>query len=141
MIIISLGYRLTEVIDVKFRPIHSCIRVVDLEKSIDFYKRAFDFVETRRKDYPEDEFTLVYMAAEEGGFELELTYNYGHGPYELGDGYSHIALEVEDLEKSHEEHKKAGFKVTDLGGLSDSKEPSFYFITDPDGYDIEIIRK
>ena len=123
-----------------FKPIHSCIRVVDLEKSVDFYKKAFGFVETRRKDYPEDKFTLVYMAPEKGEFELELTYNYDHEPYEIGDGYSHIALEVDDLEKYHDEHKKAGYKVTDLGGLSDSKEPKFYFITDPDGYDIEIIR-
>ena len=129
-----------EVILMKFKPIHSCIRVVDLEKSVDFYKNAFGFIETRRKDYPDDKFTLVYMAPEEGAFEIELTYNYGHEPYDLGNGYSHIAVEVEDLEKEHEEHKSKGYRVTDLGGLSDAKRPSFYFITDPDGYDIEVIR-
>lgn len=124
-----------------FKPIHMCIRVVDLEKSINFYKEAFDFVVTREKDYPDDKFTLVYMANKPGDFELELTYNYGHEPYTMGDGYSHIAFEVEDLEKSHQNHKDMGFKVTDLSGLSDDKIPHFYFITDPDGYDIEIIRK
>ncbi|MDO4662309.1 MAG: VOC family protein [Tissierellia bacterium] len=125
----------------KFKPIHSCIRVYDLEKSVNFYKEAFDFVVTRKKDYPDDKFTLVYMAKEEGGFELELTYNYGHEPYTIGDGYSHIAFEVDDFDKSYEEHKKKGFKVTEPGGLSDDDKPHFYFITDPDGYDIEIIRK
>lgn len=124
----------------KFKPIHVCIRVYDLEKSINFYKEAFDFVVTNKKDYPDDKFTLVYMASENGGFELELTYNYDHEPYTLGDGYSHIAFEVEDLEKSHQEHKDAGFKVSELSGLADDNKAHFYFITDPDGYDIEIIR-
>lgn len=136
----SGGYKVNEVIILKFKPIHSCIRVYDLEKSVEFYTKAFDFVETRRKDYPEDEFTLVYLAPKEGEFEVELTYNYNHEPYELGNGYSHLALEVEDLETQHKEHKKAGFDIGELKGLSDSKEPQFYFITDPDGYDIEIIR-
>lgn len=125
----------------KFKPIHSCIRVYDLDKSVNFYKEAFDFVVTRKKDYPDDKFTLVYMASEQGDFELELTYNYGHEPYTIGDGYSHIAFEVEDFDKSYEEHKEKGFKVTEPGGLSDDDKPQFYFITDPDGYDIEIIRK
>lgn len=125
----------------KFKPIHMCIRVYDLEKSIKFYQEAFDFIVTRKKDYPDDKFTLVYLAKEEGGFEIELTYNYVHEPYNLGDGFSHIAFEVEDLEKSHQDHKDKGFKVTDLMGLSDAKVPGYYFITDPDGYDIEIVRK
>ncbi|MDD7306584.1 MAG: VOC family protein [Peptoniphilaceae bacterium] len=125
----------------KFTPIHVCIRVFDLEKSINFYREAFDFVVTRKKDYPDDKFTLVYMASEAGDFELELTYNYNHEPYTLGDGYSHIAFEVSDLEKSYQDHKEKGFKVSDLSGLSDDKIPNYYFITDPDGYDIEILRK
>lgn len=125
----------------KYQPIHMCIRVENLEESINFYKEAFDFVVTRKKDYPEDKFTLVYLAKEPGGFEIELTYNYGHGPYTMGDGFSHIAFEVEDLEKSHQVHKDKGFKVSELMGLSDDKKPNYYFITDPDGYDIEILRK
>lgn len=136
----DFGYKLKRGGMMKFKPIHTCIRVYDLEKSVDFYKEAFDFVETDRRDFPEDEFTLVYLAPEKGAFEVELTYNYGHEPYDLGNGYSHLALEVEDLEGEHEKHEKAGFKITELMGLSDDKEPQYYFITDPDGYDIEIVR-
>lgn len=124
-----------------FRSLHTCIRVYNLDKSIDFYTKALGLKVTNKKDYPEDKFTLVYLGDSESDHEIELTYNYGHDPYELGNGYSHIAYEVDDLEKAHEEHKKMGYKVTDLWGLSDSKNPKFYFITDPDGYDIEIIRK
>lgn len=125
----------------KMKAIHTCIRVYDLEKSIDFYENALGLKITRRKDFPEDKFSLVYLGDEESQHEIELTYNEGHEPYELGNGYSHIAYEVEDLEKAHEEHKKLGYKVTNLSGLSDSNVPGFYFITDPDGYDIEIVRK
>lgn len=80
------------------------------------------------------------MAPEKGAFEVELTYNYVHEPYDLANGYSRLALEVKDLEGEHEKHKNAGFKVTDLMGLSDAEKPQYYFITDPDGYDIEIVR-
>ena len=124
-----------------FKALHTCIRVYDLDKSVDFYTKALGLKVTNKKDFPEDKFTLVYLGDNESDHEIELTYNYGHEPYVLGNGYSHIAYEVDDLEKAHEEHKKMGYKVTDLWGLSDSKIPKFYFITDPDGYDIEIIRK
>lgn len=125
----------------KMKAIHTCIRVVNLEESIKFYENALGLKVTSRKDYPEDKFSLVYLGDGESGHELELTYNEGHEPYELGNGYSHIAYEVDDLEKAHAEHEKMGYKVTKLSGLSDSNTPKFYFITDPDGYDVEIVRK
>ncbi|MDG3142089.1 VOC family protein [Streptococcus suis] len=120
------------------KPLHTCIRVKDLEQSLAFYADALSLTEDRRLDFPEQEFTIVYLRAEGYDYELELTYNYGHGAYELGDGYGHIALGVEDLQAKHEAHKKAGYKVTDIKGLPDQK-PMFYFITDPDGYKIELI--
>ncbi|MGO1470662.1 MAG: lactoylglutathione lyase [Tissierella sp.] len=124
----------------KTKMLHTCIRVLDLEKSLKFYKDALGLVETSRKDFPEDKFTLVFLGDEKGSYELELTYNYDtKKPYEIGDGFSHIAVEVEDLEAAREEHKKMGYKVTDLMGLSGEK-PRFYFVTDPDGYDVEVIR-
>jgi len=119
--------------------LHTCYRVKDLEASVNFYKDALGFTETRRKDFPEYEFTLVYMASAGSDHELELTYNYGHAPYELGSGYSHIAVGTEDLEGFHAKHKAAGYKVTDMSGLPGTP-PGFYFITDPDGYDIEVVR-
>jgi lactoylglutathione lyase len=114
---------------------------MDLEKSMKFYTEALGLKEVRRKDFPEHEFTLVFLQDEDGHFELELTYNYNpEKPYVIGNGFSHLAMQAEDLETSHAFHKELGYKVTDLMGLPGSP-PAYYFVTDPDGYDIEIIRK
>ncbi len=124
----------------KYKLEHACIRVMDLEKSLKFYKEALGLEEVRRKDFPEWKFTLVYLTDEDRNFEIELTYNYNpEKPYELGNGFSHFALTVADLEGSHFAHKEAGYTVTDLKGLPGEK-PMYYFVTDPDGYMIEIIR-
>ena len=118
---------------------HTCYRVADLKESVKFYTEAFDFEVSRERDFPEYKFTLVYLTLPESNYELELTYNYDHGAYELGDGYGHIAISVEDLEALYEKHKAAGYVVTDLKGLP-GFSPSYYFIKDPDGYKIEVIR-
>lgn len=120
--------------------IHTCIRVKDLEESIKFYTEALGYEERRRKDFPEDKFSLVFLALPGDENELELTYNYDHGPYELGNGFSHIALGTEDLEGTYKRIKEAGYKVTDLWGLP-GQEPHYFFVTDPDGYDVEIVRQ
>lgn len=121
--------------------VHSCIRVMDLEKSIKFYKEALNLKESRRKDFPEADFTLVYLADQNENFELELTYNYDRKkPYTIGDGYSHLAVVVDNLEKSYQRHKEAGYQVGDLKSLSENSS-GYYFITDPDGYRTEIIAK
>ncbi|WP_239257251.1 lactoylglutathione lyase [Listeria ilorinensis] len=120
--------------------LHTCIRVQHLDKSLAFYSDAFGLKEVRRKDFPDHEFTLVYMAFEEGDFELELTYNYDKKePYTLGDGYGHLAIGVDDLKASHAKHQSAGYEVTDMKGLPGS-EPTYYFILDPDGYKTEVIQ-
>ncbi len=119
---------------------HACIRVMDLEKSVRFYTEVLGLEEVRRKDFPEWKFTLVYLSDAERNFEIELTYNYDpEKSYELGNGFSHFALTVADLEGSHAFHRESGYRVTDLKGLPGEK-PMYYFITDPDGYMIEIIR-
>ena len=100
---------------------HTCVRVKDLEASLAFYQEAFGFEESRRRDFPENKFTLVYLTLP-------------------GDGYGHIAISTDDLEKLHEQHKAAGFDVTDLKGLPGTS-PSYYFVKDPDGYKIEVIRE
>jgi lactoylglutathione lyase len=124
-----------------YRYLHSMIRVMDLDRSIAFYRDALGLKEVRRKDMPEGKFTLVYLGDGQTDFQLELTYNYDpEKPYELGNGYGHLALEVEDLEASHAYHKAKGYPVTNLSGLT-AGSAHFYFITDPDGYKIEIIRK
>ncbi|NLK93885.1 MAG: lactoylglutathione lyase [Clostridiales bacterium] len=119
--------------------LHCCIRVKDLDESLKFYKNI-GLIETRRKDYPEHKFSLVYMSTEKGDYELELTYNYDvEKPYEIGNGFSHIAIGVENLEETRDKHIELGYKVTDLKGLPGQK-PNYYFVNDPDGYLVEVIR-
>lgn len=119
---------------------HTCIRVKNLEASIDFYTRGLGYEITRKKDFPENEFTLVYLAQPGDKVELELTYNYGHQAYDLGNGYGHVALLSTDLEGDHRRLKEEGYSVTDLSGLP-GQEPHYFFVKDPDGYKTEIIRK
>lgn len=121
------------------RMLHTCIRVMNLEKSLDFYKNALGLVETRRKDYPDNKFTLVYLSNEPGGYEIELTYNYDpEKPYDLGNGFSHIAVGSDDIVALREKHIEMGYEVTDLKGLP-GEPPRYYFVTDPDGYKVEVI--
>ncbi|MER0122464.1 lactoylglutathione lyase [Streptococcus cuniculi] len=119
--------------------LHACLRVENLEASQEFYEKAFGFKETRRKDYPEHKFTLVYLALPGDEFEIELTYNYDHGPYVVGDGFSHLALSSDDLEGDNAKHKALGYPTTDLSGLP-GNPGRYYFVTDPDGYRVEVIR-
>lgn len=123
-----------------YKMIHTCIRVMDLEKSLKFYREALGLVEKNRKDFPEHEFTLVFLTDQSGHYELELTYNYNQEqPYEIGNGFSHIAVGIADLEGSHKKHQDMGYKVTELMGLPGSP-PTYYFVTDPDGYQVEVIK-
>jgi len=123
-----------------YRMIHTCIRVMDLEASERFYQKAFEFVISRKKDFPDGRFTLSYLQAPDAPFELELTYNYDQqGPYTLGNGYSHLAVGVADLEASHARHTELGFEPGPIKGLSKGVG-NFYFISDPDGYKVEVVR-
>lgn len=125
----------------KYEIVHTCIRVMDLDKSIEFYNKVLNFKEVKRRVFEKEKFTLVFMSDGITAHELELTYNYEREePYLIGNGYSHLAVVVEDFEKSYIEHKNSGYEVSNLCGLP-SEPPRFYFITDPDGYSIEIIRK
>ena len=118
---------------------HTCYRVKDLDASLKFYTEALGFSVKRRKDFPEHDFSLVYLTLPGSEHELELTHNYNHPGYELGNGYSHIAVATDDLEGHHAKNKAAGYDVTELTGLP-GNPPTYYFITDPDGYSIEVIR-
>lgn len=123
-----------------YQMIHSCIRVMNLETSEQFYQRAFGFEVARRLDFPDQKFTLSYLRAPGGKFELELTWNHDRSePYELGNGYSHLAVGVEDLESSHKRHAELGLDPRPLKGLAGG-EARFYFIADPDGYMVEVVR-
>lgn len=118
--------------------LHTCIRVKDLDASLKFYKNL-GLIETRRKDHTQNGFILVYLSTDIGQYELELTYNIGSEAYNLGNGFSHTALGVDDLENEHKRLSDLGYEVGALRSLTNTK-PSYFFVTDPDGYKVEIIR-
>lgn len=125
----------------KYKMHHTCIRVIDLEKSLNFYQNAFGFKIASKNDFPEGKFTLVFLEDDTGNFALELTYNYEQEePYTIGNGYSHLAVAVDDVKASYQYHKENGFNVGDMHSLSEGSA-GFYFITDPDGYDIEVVQR
>jgi lactoylglutathione lyase len=113
---------------------------MDLGKSEKFYQEALGFTVARRKDYSEHKFTLSYLRSSGSDFELELTCNHGQKePYELGNGYSHLAVSVVDLEASHKKHEEMGLEPKPLKGLP-GQGARFYFLADPDGYLVEVVR-
>lgn len=119
--------------------LHACYRVHDLEASMKFYTEVFDFKVTREKKFPEHGFDLVYLVVPGSDFELELTYNYDADPYTIGNGFSHLALGVDDLESIHAKCLESGYETTEMKGLPGSK-PSYFFVSDPDGYRLEVMR-
>ena len=123
-----------------YQMIHSCLRVMNLEKSEKFYQDALGFEVVRRKDFPEYKFTLSYLCSPGSEFELELTWNQDQvEPYELGNGYSHLAVGVTDLEASHKRHEEMGLAPKPLKGLP-GQGARFYFLADPDGYLVEVVK-
>jgi len=124
------------------KAIHSMIRVLDEERSVDFYRRAFGLEVADRLDFPE--FTLVYMSNGETGFEVELTINKDRtAPYELGDGYGHLAVSVGDLDAEHARFEAEGLKPRKLVEFAPAGEvvARFFFVADPDGYQIEVLER
>nr|WP_321510415.1 VOC family protein [uncultured Celeribacter sp.] len=124
------------------KAIHSCIRVLDEARSVAFYEAAFGLRVADKLDFPE--FTLIYMSNAETAFELELTINKGTTePYDLGNGYGHFAVSVADLEAEHARMDAAGLnpgKIVDFAPAG-TRVAKFFFITDPDGYKIEVIQR
>lgn len=124
------------------RMIHSMIRVLDEARSLVFYREAFGFEVVDRLDF--DSFTLVYLASPETGFELELTINKGRTePYAPGDGYGHLAVSVADVAAEHARLTEAGLnprKIVDFAPAGD-RIARFFFIADPDGYQIEVLER
>lgn len=124
------------------KAIHSMIRVLEEARSVAFYKAAFGLTVADRLEF--DSFTLIYLSNPESGFELELTVNRGRTePYDLGDGYGHFAVSVADIEAEHARFVAEGLaprKLVDFrnGDVSVAK---FFFVADPDGYQIEVLQR
>lgn len=122
--------------------LHTMVRVKDLDKSFKFYTEELGFVESRRKEFPENKFDLVYlMLPGSPDYELELTYNYDQEDgYEIGTGYGHIAISNPDIKTLREDLMGKGYEVTEIRGLTPNSN-KYFFVTDPDGNRIEIIQK
>lgn len=124
------------------KAIHSMIRVLDEARSLAFYKAAFGLEVADRLDF--ENFTLVYLSNAESSFELELTINKGETePYDLGNGYGHFAVLVEDLEAEHARFEAEGLNPRKLVEFAPDGKlvGKFFFVADPDGYEIEVLQR
>lgn len=125
------------------RILHTMLRVGDLDTSIDFYTNVLGMRLLRRKDYEGGRFTLAFVGYQDeaDGTVLELTHNWDTKSYDLGDGYGHIALEVEDAAGACELVRQKGGKVVREAGPMKHGTTVIAFVEDPDGYKIEFIER
>jgi len=125
------------------RILHTMIRVGDLERSIRFYTEVLGMRLIRRREYPEGRFTLAFVGygEEKESAVIELTHNWDTPSYDLGNGFGHIAIEVDDAYQRCEEVKQKGGKVVREAGPMKNSNLVIAFIEDPDGYKIEFIQK
>jgi lactoylglutathione lyase len=125
------------------RILHTMLRVGDLERSLKFYTEVLGMRLLRRADYPEGKFTLAFVGYRDEREEaaLELTYNWGVERYELGTGYGHVAIEVDDAYRACDQVKARGGKVTREAGPMKHGTTVIAFVEDPDGYKVELIQR
>lgn len=123
------------------RLLHTMFRVVDLQKSIQFYTETLGMTLLRQKDYPEGKFTLAFVGYENEASSsvIELTHNWDTSHYDLGDGYGHIAIQVEDVYQACEKIRNAGGKIIREPGPMKHGSTVLAFVKDPDGYMIELL--
>lgn len=126
----------------RFRLMHTMIRVRDIDASLDFYTRLLGMTLLRKKDYPEGRFTLAFVGygPEQDHAVLELTHNWDQSSsYELGSGYGHVAICVNDIYAVCDELKRNGAKIIREAGPMKNDPLTIAFLQDPDGYKIELI--
>ena len=125
------------------RMLHTMLRVGNLDKSLAFYQDVLGMKLLRKHDYPNGRFTLAFVGYgdESDHTVIELTHNWDTERYDLGNGYGHIALEVEDAYAACEAVKAKGGKVTREAGPMMHGTTVIAFVEDPDGYKIEFIQK
>ena len=125
------------------RILHTMLRVGDLDRSIKFYTEVLGMKLLRQKDYPDGEFTLAFVGYgdESDNTVIELTHNWDTDSYDVGSGYGHIALEVDDVYKATDDIKLRGGKVLRDAGPMNAGTTIISFVEDPDGYPIELIGK
>jgi lactoylglutathione lyase len=125
------------------RLLHTMLRVGDLQRAIDFYTKVMGMKLLRTTDRPEQKYSLAFVgyAGNPEQAEIELTYNYGVDHYDLGSAYGHIALGVPDIYAACEKIRAGGGNVTREPGPVKGGKTEIAFITDPDGYKIELIQQ
>ncbi|MCK5902364.1 MAG: lactoylglutathione lyase [Cocleimonas sp.] len=123
------------------RILHTMLRVVDLQRSIDFYTQILGMTLLRQKNYPEGKFTLAFLGYgdEKQNTVLELTHNWETDQYDLGTGFGHLALEVDNVYEATDKIKQAGGTILREAGKMNAGSTIISFIEDPDGYQIELI--
>lgn len=123
------------------RLLHTMLRVGNLQKSIDFYTKILGMRLLRQKDYPDGKFTLAFVGYgdESQHTAIELTHNWETESYEIGDGFGHLAIEVEDVYQATAEIKKCGGKILREAGPMNAGSTIIAFVEDPDGYQIELL--
>jgi len=117
------------------------LRVGDLDRSIKFYTEIMGMTLLRRKDYPDGKFTLAFLGYgnEKENTVLELTYNWDTSSYELGNGFGHLAIAVDDVYKATEQIRQQGGKILRDAGPMNAGKTIIAFVEDPDGYQIELL--
>ncbi len=125
------------------RILHTMLRVGDLQRSVQFYTEVLGMRVIRQKDYPDGKFTNTFIGYGDEASEaaLELTYNWDTDHYDLGNGYGHIALEVDDVYAATEEIRRRGGKIIREAGPMNAGTTILAFVEDPDGYQIELLGK
>ncbi|MEA3152564.1 MAG: lactoylglutathione lyase [Betaproteobacteria bacterium] len=125
------------------RILHTMIRVVDLQRSIDFYTQVLGMRLLRKSDYPNGRFTNAFVGYddESKAAVLELTHNWDTKSYDMGNAFGHVALEVDDAYKACDEVRRRGGKVTREPGPMKHGTTVIAFVEDPDGYKIEFVQR
>lgn len=126
----------TKIKGITMKYLHAMIRVSDIEKSLAFYQDLLGLQLIRKKDYPKGEFSLYYLATEEGGPEIELTHNWGGGEYTSGNAFGHLAFSVENIYDLCEKLEKANITI-----LRPPRDGHMAFIKDPSGVSIELLQE
>jgi lactoylglutathione lyase len=123
------------------RLLHTMLRVGNLQRSIDFYTQVLGMKLLRQQAYPDGRFTLAFVGYgdEKANSVIELTHNWDTDTYDLGNGFGHLALEVEDVYAATEEIRKQGGKIIREAGPMNAGTTIIAFVEDPDGYQIELL--
>jgi lactoylglutathione lyase len=124
------------------RYLHTMIRVKNLEKSLHFYCEGLNFQVTKRNEYPDGKFTLVFLCppgTDADSPMLELTYNWGVSEYQRGDAYGHVAFQVESISEIQKQLREKGYDLSWGPGRTPDGRTSMAFVDDPDGYEIELL--